>query len=174
MIARPFASTPRHEAHLSAQRTQAQTHPWVPCPHGDTLGTTSAAAQAREGQKAPDALTGSGFPRHHRLLRPQEFENVLRRRDVFINAPPLHIVAVRSGLGVPRLGLVIGKRVAPRAVDRNRMRRIVRESFRLHAAELAAFDIVVMQRQRLAVDQLPPIRALLEQAWQRLQKQSLT
>jgi ribonuclease P protein component len=42
-----------------------------------------------------------------------------------------------------RLGLVIGKRAVRRAVDRNRAKRVLRETFRIRRRELASVDIVV-------------------------------
>lgn len=42
-----------------------------------------------------------------------------------------------------RLGLIVGKRVLRRAVDRNRARRVVREVFRCNRLELPEVDIVV-------------------------------
>jgi ribonuclease P protein component len=46
-----------------------------------------------------------------------------------------------------RLGLAISKRSAPRAVDRNRIKRLIRESFRAHKAALPSVDLVVMCRR---------------------------
>jgi ribonuclease P protein component len=43
-----------------------------------------------------------------------------------------------------RLGLAISKKHCRLASDRNRLKRIVRESFRRHRPELASLDIVVM------------------------------
>lgn len=42
-----------------------------------------------------------------------------------------------------RLGMVVAKRQFRRAVDRNRMRRIIRETFRLQGPDLPALDVVV-------------------------------
>jgi ribonuclease P protein component len=42
-----------------------------------------------------------------------------------------------------RLGLVVGKRALPRAHERNRARRVLRETFRRRRASLPAMDIVV-------------------------------
>ena len=132
------------------------------------MGPPDLEAPPREGQTPPYALTSNRFPRQSRLLLPKEFENVLRKREVLINASPLQVLAVSNSLDMPRLGLVIGKRVAPRAVDRNRVRRLVRESFRLHAAGLPALDVVVMQKQRASPGQPPVLRDLLEAVWRRL------
>jgi len=46
-------------------------------------------------------------------------------------------------LGVPRLGLIVPKRVFPRAVDRNRMKRLLRELFRAQQARLGSRDILI-------------------------------
>ena len=43
----------------------------------------------------------------------------------------------------PRLALVVPKRLVPRAVGRNRIRRLARESFRLRQRELGGRDVVI-------------------------------
>lgn len=48
-----------------------------------------------------------------------------------------------NGLPYARLALVIARRHAPRAVDRNRVRRLVREAFRIHQQRFAGQDVVV-------------------------------
>jgi len=47
-------------------------------------------------------------------------------------------------LGQARLGLIISKKVAKQAVRRNRLKRIIRESFRQHGDVLAGLDVVVI------------------------------
>ena len=54
------------------------------------------------------------------------------------------MVMVRPNqVGHPRLGMIVAKRLLARAVDRNRVKRCVRESFRQVMAELPACDFVV-------------------------------
>jgi ribonuclease P protein component len=45
-----------------------------------------------------------------------------------------------------RLGLAVAKKNCKLAVDRNRIKRIVRESFRQHQGDLAGTDIVVLNQ----------------------------
>jgi len=52
-----------------------------------------------------------------------------------------------NGLGHPRIGIVASKRAAPRAVDRNRAKRLVREVFRQMQARLGGTDVVVQLRR---------------------------
>jgi ribonuclease P protein component len=55
----------------------------------------------------------------------------------------LIVVAAANGLACARLGLSVGKRVSKSAVRRNRVRRRLREAFRLNALP-AGFDYVVI------------------------------
>lgn len=50
----------------------------------------------------------------------------------------------QNGLSDARLGLAISKKCARRAVDRNRLKRIVRESFRRHRQLIPGVDVVVL------------------------------
>jgi len=53
-----------------------------------------------------------------------------------------------NGLSMARLGIITSKRVAPRAVDRNRAKRLVREAFRRLRHDLGGRDVVVQLRRR--------------------------
>jgi len=52
-----------------------------------------------------------------------------------------------NGLSLARIGIITSKRVAPRAVDRNRAKRLVREVFRKLRQRLEGVDIVVELRR---------------------------
>lgn len=64
-----------------------------------------------------------------------------------------------------RLGLVIGKKFAPRAVTRNLVRRIAREMFRVRRAEFGGWDVLLrlhtrIDRKALPSASSPPLKAL--------------
>lgn len=63
----------------------------------------------------------------------------------------LHYQSAAEGQTSARLGLVVGKKLLKRSVDRNRVKRIAREQFRLCRADLPACDLIV----RLAAKPLP-------------------
>jgi ribonuclease P protein component len=52
-----------------------------------------------------------------------------------------------NGLSQARIGIIASKRVAPRAVDRNRAKRLVRETFRKLRHRLGGVDLVVELRR---------------------------
>jgi ribonuclease P protein component len=54
------------------------------------------------------------------------------------------LVISENNLGYPRLGLSLSKKNIRHAVNRNRLKRVARETFRLKQAELDALDIVVV------------------------------
>ncbi|CAA0081445.1 Ribonuclease P protein component [BD1-7 clade bacterium] len=56
------------------------------------------------------------------------------------------------------------------AVQRNRIKRIIRESFRLHQHELPPIDVIVLARRGLDDFTNAQLHAEFEQAWQRVTK----
>lgn len=80
-----------------------------------------------------------------RLTKPAQFEAVLASGRRSGGRCFLVRVIPNEGVG-SRLGLIVGKKVAPRAVDRNRVKRLIRIVHRQMAADLDALDVVVQLR----------------------------
>ncbi len=76
--------------------------------------------------------------------------------------------------GAPRLGLAVAVKVAGNAVARNRLRRIIRESFRLHQHELPAVDLVVSARPGTRGAAPQALRASLAALWRKVSEQCAT
>ena len=70
----------------------------------------------------------------------------------------------------PRLGLAISRKVAPTAVARNRIKRVIRESYRHWQARLDAVDIVVLGRAGVAGHSKQALRLALDTLWMELNK----
>ena len=87
-------------------------------------------------------VTEYGFPGRVRLLKTDEFSSVFsfRRR---IYGQWLTLYGLPNTLGHARIGIVVSKKTARRAVSRNYMRRVIREWFRLHRHLLPAQDLVI-------------------------------
>jgi ribonuclease P protein component len=87
---------------------------------------------------------GYTFPRHNRLLSSRDFKTVFRDNSNRLSDQNWTLLVRQNTFGYARLGMAISKRVLNRAVDRNRIKRIIRESFRHQQHGLCGLDIVVM------------------------------
>lgn len=79
-------------------------------------------------------------------------------------------LACPNGLGHPRLGLVISKKNVRRAVDRNRLKRLARESVRLQQSSLPAVDIVLLARRGAGELDKATLHRQLFGMWRRLER----
>jgi ribonuclease P protein component len=92
------------------------------------------------------------FARRYRLTKTDEFSSVFGfRKAIRGKLLMLHYQPRPEGNSEARLGLVVAKKLLKRAVDRNKVKRVVREQFRLRLAGLPAVDLVI----RLAVKPAP-------------------
>jgi ribonuclease P protein component len=73
-----------------------------------------------------------------------------------------------NGLDHPRIGLAVAVKTAGSGVARNRLRRLVKESFRLAQHQLPAVDIVVAAKFPAAEAPATTLRASLATLWQRV------
>lgn len=80
------------------------------------------------------------------------------------------MLAVPNELDHARLGIAITKRHVRRAVVRNRIRRQIRESFRLHQEQVAGLDVVVLGRAGIGQLDGRILRSELDRTWELLAK----
>lgn len=152
-----------HETHISAQQVKARSQPWVSCAHGHQGRAPHLEAPSRQRSRAVGAvtppappaaksnhpgLTGSQsnrFGKDNRLPDAAAFGRVFqkasRSRDKLFT-----VLCRRNEKGAARLGLAISKKHCRQAARRNRIKRIIRESFRQQQASLAGLDIVVINQ----------------------------
>jgi len=82
------------------------------------------------------------------------------------------MLATRSSQESARVGLVVAKKNVRKAVDRNRIKRLIRESFRHHLPELPSLDIVVLVRKEAAQADNGQLLMALDKLWSRLIRQA--
>lgn len=108
-----------------------------------------------------------GFPRSARLLTAADysrvFEQAQRSTDRYFT-----VLWRENGLQHSRLGLAISKKNSRRAVDRNLIKRLARESFRRYRPMLPAVDIVVLSRKGATPAHRDALAASLAQHWKRI------
>ena len=109
----------------------------------------------------------SRFEKHNRLLDAAAFGRVFERASR--SRDRLFTVLCRpNGQETARLGLAISKKQCRKAVARNRLKRIVRESFRQQQQALAGLDVVVLNQRAAAEADNTTLQVSLRRHWQRL------
>ncbi|MDJ0700316.1 MAG: ribonuclease P protein component [Woeseiaceae bacterium] len=106
------------------------------------------------------------FRRRNRLLDAAAFGRVFkqatRSRDRYFT-----VLCRPNRDSGARLGMAISKKHCRRATARNRLKRIVRESFRQHKGELDGLDVVVMNKPEAATAANRQLFESLDRHWQR-------
>ncbi len=90
-----------------------------------------------------------GFPKELRLNRAAEYKAVLSKAKYNVSCRYLLIFAIDNSLSNPRLGVIVGKKHVATAVQRNRIKRVLRTSFRHNQDLLGSLDIVILARSNL-------------------------
>ncbi|MEK8089637.1 ribonuclease P protein component [Thermithiobacillus plumbiphilus] len=109
----------------------------------------------------PDAASSCAFPKGNRLLKAAEFQQVFQQGRKIVSSELVIYVLAREATG-SRLGMAVSRKVG-KSVHRSRIKRLLREAFRLNQMHWPACDLVVVAR--------PGARQLtLELATRRLQE----
>lgn len=112
------------------------------------------------------------FGRNNRLLCARDFSGVFNATLFKVHQPGFLILATTNTIpeATGRIGLVVAKKKVRRAHERNRVKRISRESFRLNQYQLVGLDIVVMPK--LGIEQLSnkELHQQLNVAWKKLHR----
>lgn len=108
----------------------------------------------------------SRFRRRSRLADKSSFDAVFRKA-VRSRDRVFTVLYRPNEKAVARLGLAISKKNCRLATGRNRLKRIVRESFRQHLDELPGLDIVVLNQPAAARANNRLLFASLDAHWQK-------
>lgn len=110
------------------------------------------------------------FKQQQRLCKSQEyhyvFEQPYKSTDRYLT-----VLARVNALDFARLGLAITKKRVKNAVARNRIKRLIRESFRHHQSSLAGWDCVVLAKSGATCVNNHTLQRSLAKHWQYLSEQ---
>ncbi|MFI0473085.1 ribonuclease P protein component [Halomonas sp. HMF6819] len=117
-------------------------------------------------------MSHQGFPRDLRLLNAGDFSHVFEQADLKVHGKGMMALARFSPRGHPRVGFVVSKKNVKLAVDRNRFKRLVRESIRLRQHRLPAMDIVVLAKRGVQDIDNDTLARQLHGMWKRLAREA--
>jgi len=107
------------------------------------------------------------FPRRVRLLSKADFARIFRQAAKSGDSC-FTVLYLPNEVGYARLGLAVSRKSARSAVVRNRIKRTIRESFRLNQHSLSPLDIVVIARSQLTRQNSAALSHSIEWHWRRL------
>ncbi len=112
-------------------------------------------------------MANNTFPRSLRLLGKEDYDKVFKK-PIRASADGLMVLAIPNQEGHARLGLVVPKKVLKRAVWRNRVKRIVRETFRTSQHSLPNVDLVVLARPMIGEIDNSELSSSLLRLWKKI------
>jgi ribonuclease P protein component len=171
----PWKGSVTDEAHVSAEQPAPEENAWISLAHGDTRGAKRSEAAATKGSQAvdrssspqtrapivnayrkataneeecstPNQGVGYKFGKDVRLRLRRDFVRIQGRGKKRHSPNFVVASASKASSGASRVGFSVSRRVG-NAVVRNRVKRRLREFFRLHRQELpSARDLVVIAK----------------------------
>ena len=130
------------EENLSTKQPPPRKKARLQGENGDQERTGGIETPSREGSQAPDgsALLRLDLPKETRLAKRAEFLRVYDK-GARIEGRFMTVFVLPNGRDIQRVGITATKKAIGKAHDRNRAKRLLRESFRLSKNELGKISV---------------------------------
>jgi len=165
-----------HEKNLPTEQAAPQAHARVPRADGHSERPSGSRSTPCQGTQEAHSLSAKPLspgqpdyprytlPRQRRIRHKADFDAIHAQGQRLGNA--FFGVSMRvNGEKGARLGLAVSIKVAGSGVERNRIRRVIRESFRLNQRDLPVVDLVVSARNRARGATNEDLRSSLIELW---------
>jgi len=116
-----------------------------------------------------ETVNTNDFGKQYHILKTAEFKLVYDNK-VWSSNREFSFNCMPNDLGYPRIGLVVSKKVSKRAVDRNEIKRKIREWFRHNKAFIGSVDLVVNAKPVTKSLNSSLIDKSLKDLWQKVSK----
>ena len=113
-----------------------------------------------------------GFPPSARLLRPEDYRRVFDTPAFKVSSAAFLLLAQHSDTSNSRVGIIVAKKHVRRAIRRNRIKRLIREQFRLNRPS-PNLDLVVLARSAADTMDNVQITSELGRLWSDLQRKAI-
>jgi ribonuclease P protein component len=113
-----------------------------------------------------------GLEKQAKMIKTDDFSSVFNfRKRISTQSLAMHFQPNLHQR--PRLGLVVGKKTAKLAVDRNYMRRVLREFFRLKQHEICHVDLIIRVQKKFTKSDFTQIKQEFEMLISKLNQRVL-
>ena len=86
------------------------------------------------------------FSSKNKLTNPAQFDQVFKKNSKTLKTVEFLFLSTDNFMGKNRLGIIVGKKNVSLSVERNRLRRLIREGFRTILPSRLGIDLVVLVR----------------------------
>jgi ribonuclease P protein component len=84
------------------------------------------------------------YPKENRLLNKKDFDRVWRAKKSFF-LTKIGVKSVKNNKGITRFGIVVGTKISKKAVDRNKVKRLIKQNISDNLSKLKkGYDVVVL------------------------------
>lgn len=111
-------------------------------------------------------VTDNTFPRGSRLLTAADYKTIFDSTELKVSSKYFLILARVTQPHSARVGLIIAKKNVKKAVQRNRLKRQIRQAFRTHKELLDRLDLVVLAKKDADTLSNPAVASQLTHLWQ--------
>ena len=111
----------------------------------------------------------TGFSRELRLLKSSDFSFVFER-PIRVGNRAFTVLCRTNTHNHPRLGMAIAKKQVKLAVERNKIKRLIRESFRKQQSTIPNYDFIFMVRREINQMENDKILSSLQHIWSKTRK----
>ena len=113
------------------------------------------------------------FPKSKRLLNAKDYSDVFDGVDIKISTQYFLCLARKRRTQPPcRLGIIVAKKNVRLAVKRNRIKRLLRENFRLSTTQLPEYDLVMMAKRNSGETESEKLSKELQYIWRKLKQRA--
>ena len=109
------------------------------------------------------------YPKKNRLTQPTEYRNVFTTNLRSVDSCFI-VLAKENGLEFSRLGIAVSKKKIKKAIKRNKIKRIIRESFRQDSIKQEHYDLIVLPQLGHEKAEEKKLRDSLNEHWRKITK----
>lgn len=114
----------------------------------------------------------NSFPKSIRLLNAKDYSDVFSSVDLKLSTQYFLCLAKQNSLPYPRLGIIVAKKNVRLAVNRNKIKRLLRESFRINKHQIPSCDIVMLAKHSSNNAEAEKLNKELEYVWRKLKQKA--
>ena len=112
------------------------------------------------------------FPKSLRLLNAKDYSNVFGSVDIKLSTQFFTCLARKQTLSYPRLGIIVAKKNVRLAVNRNHIKRLLRESYRQNTKSIPCCDVVLLAKSQCNGADPKKITKELDYVWRKLKQRA--